>query len=335
MVDLIWHRMRDAVLALAVPCAATLARAAPLGAELAVERSAGAEDCPAGAELTARVERILQRPLPPNHPDAEPLRIAVEFAKSSAGYTAALHFRGPKTGERHLLDRGGSCEALAEAVSVTIALSLDQQLEQRAAERESKAAPDVGPKAPRIGPKSSAAPPARAPRGVWEAGMLVEGGTALGFGAPAAFALSEHAQARIRRRWLFDLGFHAVAPSTVSATTGRVRTSWLFGSARGCHVWGEDYLVGACALLGVGRLRGVGVGYHESRSDDLTWSAVGGAGTVQGPLVGPAFWALSGTLWRPLRSLTFSVQNAGVVWRASPVSGTVGLAVGVHFRPGA
>jgi hypothetical protein len=341
------------VIALGLMCPTAPAWAAPLGAELAVERSAEAQDCPGSVELTARVERILQRPLPKTHEptDAELVRIAVEFARSSAGYTATLHFHGPKTGERHLLDRGASCEALADAVSVTIALSLDRELERQAARGESKAAdspgekpeaestrsvPSVAPAATpgdrRAGSSSCAAAEARMSGHAWDLSVLIEGGPALGFGAPAAFTLAEHLQARLRRSWLFDLGFHTVLPGTSDSGAGGVRTAWLFGSARVCYVWGGDYSVGPCTLFGAGRVRGVGVGYRESRSDDLTWSALGGAVLAQGPLLGPAFWGLSGTLWVPLRRLTFSVENLGVVWRASPVSGAVMLGVGVRFR---
>jgi hypothetical protein len=323
-------------------CPAAPAWAAPLVAELAVERSADAQDCPGSAELTARVERILQRPLPKtNEPtDAELVRIAVEFARSSAGYTATLHFHGPKTGERHLLDRGASCEALADAVSVTIALSVDRELEQPAARGESKAtgSPDEKPGAestrralPSVAAASAAAEP-RLSGHAWDLSVLIEGGPALGFGAPAAFTLAEHLQARLRRGWLFGLGFHTVLPSTPDSGAGGVRTSWLFGSARVCYVWGGDYSVGGCTLFGAGRVRGVGVGYRESRSDDLTWSALGGTVLAQGPLLGPAFWGLSGTLWVPLRRLTFSVENLGVVWRAASVSGAVMLGAGVRFR---
>jgi hypothetical protein len=329
------------VTTLGVMCPAAPASAAPLGAELAVERSAEAQDCPGSDELTVRVERILQRPLPKTHEptDAELVRIAVEFARSSAGYTATLHFSGRKTGERHLLDRGAICEALADAVSVTIALSLDRELELQAARSESQAAgsPDEKPGAgsgrasPSVAPASAAAEP-RMSGHAWDLSVLIEGGPALGFGAPAAFTLAEHLQARLRPSWLFDLGFHTVLPSTADSGAGGVRTSWLFGSARVCYVWGGDYAVGPCTLFGAGRLRGVGVGYRESRSDDLTWTALGGAVLAQGPLLGAAFWGLSGTLWGPLRRLTFSVENLGVVWRASPVSGGVMLGAGVRFR---
>jgi len=165
----------------------------------------------------------------------------------------------------------------------------------------------------------------------WDVRALIEGGPTFGFGEPGAFALGQQWLVRPWRSWLFGVGANAVLPTTTDAGAGRVRTSSVFGSVRGCGVWGASYSLGLCALFGAGRLRGVGVGYREPRSDDLTWTAAGAGLLAEGPLWGWVVWGLSGTLWVPLRSLTFSVENAGVVWRSSPVSGAISLGVGVHF----
>jgi hypothetical protein len=317
--------------ALGVACVSSrLGASAPVPA-LTVERSSEALDCPDAAELLGRVEHILQRPLPNPDRSAEPerWRISVHFARHSAGYAATLEFRGPKAGERDLVDQGGSCEALADAVSVTIALALDQELEQPppAAAQQSPPAPP-----PSAGFGTDSRPPqAAASTRAWDVRALVDGGAAFGFGEPGALSLGQHLLVRGWRAWLFGIGANAVLPTTTDARTGKVRTSSVFGSVRGCYLWGRSYSVGPCALFGAGRLRGVGVGYSEPRSDDLIWTALGAGLLAQGPLYGWVVWGLSGTLWVPLRSLTFSVENVGVVWRGSPVSGAISLGVGVHF----
>jgi hypothetical protein len=320
------------VAGLFVACMSSRAGARALVPALTVERSAEALDCPDAAELLARVEHILGRslPNPDRSPDSEHLRISVDFAKRSTGYVAALEFRGAKTGERNLLDRGGTCEALADAVSVTIALALDRELEAPAPPA-SVAAAESPPTPP---PSAAVRPDARPPRSsvrAWDIRALVDGGPAFGFGQPGAFAIGQHLLVRWRQSWLFGVGANAILPTTTDAGEGKVRTSSVFGSVRGCYHWGESYSVGPCALFGAGRLRGVGVGYRESRSEDLTWTALGAGLLAEGPLYGWVVWGLSGTLWVPLRSLTFSVENAGFVWRSSPVAGTISLGVGVHF----
>jgi hypothetical protein len=317
-----------------IACVASRVGASELVPALTVDRSPEAIDCPDGGDLMARVEHILQRPLP--NPDRSPqpvrLHISVHFAKRSTEYTAALEFRGPKTGERHLLDRSESCEALADAVSVTIALALDRELEPSAPPTTARAERSAPAPAPSVTSRTDSATPKPVPSArAWDVRALIEGGPTFGFGKPAAFALGQHLLVRFRRGWLLGVGANAVLPTTTDAGAGGVRTSSVFGSVRGCYLWGGSYSLGPCALFGAGRLHGVGLDFSEPRSDDLTWTAVGAGLLAEGPLWGWVVWGLSGTLWVPLRSLTFSVENAGVVWRSSPVSGAICLGVGVHF----
>ncbi len=312
-------RGRSALIGLVVACVSSTVEASGLVPALTVQRSPEALDCPDGVELIARVEHILQRRLPGPEGSAisERLRISVDFVRRDNEYAATVEFRGPKTGERELGDHSGSCEALANAVSVTIALSLDRELEQPGP-----------PPSPRADSR-----PARAVTSTraWELRALIDGGPSFGFGKPVAFALGQHLLVGWRRSWLFGVGANAVLPTATDGGSGKVRTSSVFGSVRGCYLWGDSYAVGPCALFGAGRLRGVGAGYQAPRSDDLIWTALGAGLLAEAPLYGWVMWGISGTLWVPLRSLTFSVQNAGVIWRSSPVSGAISVGVGVHF----
>ncbi|MEJ2366245.1 MAG: hypothetical protein P8017_16515 [Deltaproteobacteria bacterium] len=104
----------------------------------------------------------------------------------------------------------------------------------------------------------------------------------------------------------------------------------LAGTARGCALFGDRWLVGPCAAVGIGRLHGVGVGYDEVATDNVLWSAVGAGVVAEAPVWEAVFWGLSAEVWRPLSRLTFSVQNAGTAWESPPVEGSLALRLGVR-----
>lgn len=300
------------------------AQCAPLGAALDVERDSGAEDCPSSTELTRNVEHILQRSLAST---GEQLRVSVHFAASTDEYSAEVRSLGAKPGERTLKDHGRSCSALAEAVSVAIALLLDKELEHRQPEpakpppaQASKPAPTA--RASNERPLSSAA---------LELRVSFEGGVAPGFVGASPPLLSEQVGVRLRQGWLFDAAFNAVLPGTTRFEEGAVRSTLLFASLRGCYTWGERYFVGPCALLGLGRLQGVGIGYPTVTSQNLLWMAAGAGVVAEGPVWGRVFWGVSGSLWLPTRESTFSVENLGIARKSSTVAGSVAARVGFRI----
>src|SRR5579862_6095631 len=82
------------------------ASAAPLTAELVVERAPGADDCPDGDGLARLIERIvgpgaggLVRP-------GGEVRASVRFSRDASIYRATLLLAGAKQGERTLTDTG-------------------------------------------------------------------------------------------------------------------------------------------------------------------------------------------------------------------------------------
>ena len=308
---------------------------ATLFAELAVARSESAADCPDAGALSERVERIRHAPVRSSRASAsDVVQVQVEFSRTAGEYAARLGFRGPKRGERELKDSGATCEALAEAVSVAIALTLDQAEEPSGA---ATAAP------PAEASRAEAAPSAseRRPDGVPPSysgsgerlgvGVMVESGAAFAFGSAAALSLGGRVQASYAG-FALELGAHAVLPTTTAASPGRLRTTWTFGEAALCRRWGRDVTIGPCASFALGRVRGTGVDYAAVRAADLSWLALGGGVGAQGPIAGPLVWGVSGTLWVPLRKLTFSVENGGVVWESSPISALVAAGVGLRFR---
>ena len=332
-------RVRVALACLALCVLPRRATAAPLGATITVERSERASDCPDEPELTRQVERILQRPLKDDSGAAE-LEVRVRFTWSRDQYLAYVLSRGPKPGERMLHDRGQSCAALAEAVSVAIALLLDKELEARV----SSAADSGSPARPANAELQKPAASERAPNDAAESnpargrdgGALalratLEGGLGSGLVGQSTALLSEELGVRFQPGFILDAGFNAALPGTTHFENGSVRTTLLFGSARACYLWGGVFSLGPCASFGVGRLRGVGIDYATNTSRNLTWSAVGVGAVAEGPVWGRVFWGISGTLWLPSRRSSFSVQNVGTAWESSAVGAALGLRLGFRI----
>jgi len=305
------------------------AKCAPLGAALEVERESGAEDCPSSAELTSNVEHILQRSLASVPRPGEALRVSVRFTARTDEYSVQVRSLGAKPGERTLKDHGRSCAALAEAVSVAIALLLDKELEAK--QPEPAAAKGAGVENPQPPVAANSAPESSPAAAALELRVSFEGGIALGLVAGSPPLLSEQLGVRLRQGWLFDAGFNAVLPGTLHFEEGEVRSTLLFASLRGCYTWGERFFVGPCALFGLGRLQGEGIGYKAVASQDLLWTAVGAGVVAQGPVWGRVFWGLSASLWVPTRESTFSVENLGIAWKSRIVAGSAGARVGVRI----
>jgi hypothetical protein len=101
------------------------ARAEPLPA-LVVTRAPGANDCPDAASLAAEVARMNGRPsLDPSGNSVATTRLHVELTRGLEGYAAVIRAAGERSGERRLTDVGPTCENLADALALTLALILD------------------------------------------------------------------------------------------------------------------------------------------------------------------------------------------------------------------
>jgi hypothetical protein len=309
------------------------AAAAALSATLTVERSERAGDCPDAPALTRQVEHILQRALKTDPASAE-LEVQVRFSWSRDQYWADVVSRGPKPGERVLRDRGQSCAALAEAVSVAIALLLDRELASRVSGADEQRLPSdaAAPKPPALAKPVSNAERAsqRAPASL-ELRAALEAGGALGLVGKSSALLAEELGVRFQSGIVLDAGFSAVLPRTMPFGEGSVRTTLLFGTARACYAWGERFRVGPCASFGIGQLRGVGIGYPSVASQNLTWTAFGAGAVAEGPMWERVFWGISGTLWLPSQRSSFSVQNVGTAWESSPVGGALALRLGFRI----
>lgn len=308
------------------------AHAAPLGASIRVERSERAADCPDAPELTDKVEHILQRSLSaPNASDE--LEVAVSFDANHAQYSAKVRSLGPKPGERNLVDHGPNCGALADAVSVAIALLLDKELARPDAPASQPEAPRANPPASPPGREapSNAPQPQETSEPPLSLRLAVEGGAGFGLVGGATPLLSERVSARLGGHVLVDLGFDAALPESTAHGSGRVRTTLIFADARACYAFGARVSFGPCAAFGLGRLRGVGIGYQDPSEQDLTWTAFGAGAVLEAPVWGRVLGGLSALAWAPTRRSVFAVQRGGTAWESSAIAGTVSVRLGVRI----
>lgn len=309
-------------------CRAPAAQAGSHAGSITVSRDGGTESCPGSDELTARVERILQRSIA--EPEGAALEIEVVFHRDQDEWSAEVRVTGPVAGTRTLRDRGATCQPLGDAVSVALSLLLDGQATEVAAPAESPPPSPVPPAAapsPRADPVASDdGTPAGRRRSPAELHAALGLGSSIGFGGP--YAPVGSLQLGIRRgRWLMEGGFTGSWPTRTAYAGGTVEVGLHAANLRGCGAFGGRAWLAPCLELGLGRLIGRGRGYEESQRSALTWSAGGLTLTAHAPLAHSLFLATTTTLWIPFGHDSFSVQNSGVAYSAPPVGalGTLGL----------
>ena len=299
-------RILPSALALAAALAALPAPAAPLGAELSVVRAPEAGDCPSSGELQAAIERIVQRPVV--SASGERLVADVRFQRGESGFAALVRLEGAKQGERRLTDTGGSCAPLAQAVAVTLALLVD------------------------LGPEPPAPSPVRSPKPGSHGDLWICSGGGLGLSAAPALALGGGA-AVSWARWSLRGSGGTVLPREAELAPGSVRVGLARGELVLCRALtgGPRAQLDACAGGSAGWLSGHGQGYPVSMNAGLVWAAAEAAVRIGGVLGGHWVWGVEGQLLAPFRRYTFSVENAGVAYRSSPVAGLLQLQLGARL----
>ena len=316
-----------------IPCAFAAPGATRQGcsADIRVERENGALGCPDDDGLTARVERILQRPLSGDATPERSIRVRVRFRHIGDAFVADLEFHGSKEGVRVLNDRSPQCDTLADAVSVAIALVVDRELEQ---EQSSAAGTLVGLPSPTATQSAEPSRGQREPHDTVRGPLLrlsAGGGVATGFGDAVSPQLGVRLTVPVSH-WALNASVDFVMPSRTEFSGGKVETSLLLGSLGVCRIFGERVWWGPCALVGIGRLRGRGLGYDEDRTEDMLWTAAGAGVVVEGRVGGPLFWGMTADLWVAPRQQSYLVQNVGSAWQSAPLSGWVAFRTGLRFR---
>jgi hypothetical protein len=275
------------------------------GAELAVEESPTATDCPTAETLATRV---LALGSPPEERRA-PLTLVVRFDRDLEGYVARIEATGRKQGTRELRTNGGTCRSLAEAAAVVLAVLSDLTPPHP---------PSSPPEAPAPVPATTPAPPAPAPT----LALGLESGLAYGLSGNAATGTAALALRGRYRALALELGGFWSTPHFQSFAPGILEIGLLGGTALGC-VWfgsGSHPELGGCAGAGLGSLSGSGHGYDHDDSAAILWLA--GFGGVAARLPFNSRWAAALSLFAvlPFRSSSFLVGPVGDGFHSAPAA---------------
>jgi hypothetical protein len=316
-------------MALYLSTRAATANAAELpGAHLSVARSAGAETCPDADVLALELSPRLARESAP----MLPLDLSVDVARDGDAFVAAIHVQGRKHGERLLRAEGPSCDALHDALVVTLLVVLDEErtatttgtsaaLPAATIPTTNATATVPAPVAPEAPPRASPAEPAASapqqaekphplPLSLWlSAGGGATHGVPLGW---SGMLLSDLAV----RLGIFELSAGAFwAPQrTIPVSLGEVTVGVWGARARGCYAFSPEHTRGTrllgCATGMLGALSGqASPAFVDLQSATKAWWLAGGSLEATYPLSPRINVGISVAALATLNPQTFSVKG--------------------------
>jgi len=300
-------------------------------ASLVVIRSDGAEACPDAAVLAERVRAVAGANVIGVGVSADPIEswVQVAISRNFGGYGARIDTSGTRHGSRSLEDVGPTCESLADAVAITIAMFLDPY---ESAPSTRAPTPIASKRLPE--PKAPAAnAPAQSPR------YFVDGSAGI------AFNLLAHTQPflgvgvgwRASARWSLALGGVFVLPDRTLEGTRHVELGLTFASLQLCaRALGDiDHAsLSWCAAPQLGSLTGGGRGYQDNFSERALWLALAIGPEAAFRLTRSLSWLLAAQGVIPLLEQGFDVQSNGVrsnAFQTPSVAGLVSLGLRVHL----
>jgi hypothetical protein len=318
------HRIKLVSCALAGVAAglrSSVAVATPDGVELAgaalqVEARPGAEDCPDAEALSRRTAAHGT----PRRLESSALAIHVEFRRNDAGYEATVSTTGRTQGARELTAAGPTCDPLAAATSLVLAVLLDLRPPEEAKVERAPPPNEPTPKkaAPSLFRYVALGPHASAAYGL------------LGSGPSAAFG----GTTRLRLGYVeAELGGFSAVERSISYSTGFADLNLAAGSIGLCgypNPIGTAAELGACAAVLVGGMRASGRGFYADDDDAALWLAGRFGVTLALPLT--RHWAtrLGLDVLLPFRRYSVVVDRVGAVF--DPPAAAVVLTFGPEFR---
>jgi hypothetical protein len=251
------------------------------GAQLSVRNPISAPQCVEENALAAEVRQQLSER---TEVAADPLRIEIAIQQDWSKLVATLRVTGQNGGERQI--EASRCAGLLDALAVTIALILDNDVRARRPETTAAtAAPDVAAPVAALGsPEAAAAASPTAavttvalpasPRAASEhsAGFHLARDMKLRVWVAAGYGASERITSQgwrietgfqvFRSNWGLMLGGYYQPLHSFSLGEGRLRLTSMGGLLGGCRALGADVRVLLCVqtTLGAQRLRSDGLG---------------------------------------------------------------------------
>ncbi len=292
---------------------------------LSVQRTQRTVDCPDAEILAARVAAHMGRPAFDTTAFASESGYDVQIQREGDSYEAVVRTSERRDRVRTLSDPGPGCAGLADALSVTLAILLDQAAEPAAPPSAS---------APSPGPRPFAPPPAAPAVDREHFALSLQGAGTLGPVERLAPAFVVDVEARPTPS--FSLGISGFFPSsqTFDFAPGEVDVSLRFASLRGCYVAlgassPSRASLALCPALALGSLKGAGRDYPISRSESRPWVALSAAVTASGTLFAPFGWVARVDGFLPVSDERFSIDGLpGVAYDPPPV----GVAASLGLR---
>jgi hypothetical protein len=294
------------------------------GARLTVSRNAGAETCP---DADALALELSPRVTAGNTPEV-PLDLSVEVARDGDAFVAAIHVEGRRHGERLLRAEGPACDALHDALVVTLLVLLDEERAAAASATTPGAATipttpattaaPVAPRAPR--PEASEEPAAPAPLPAETSPLLpslwLSAGGGVSYGIPYKWSGILLFDLALRFGPLEFSGGAFWAPTrTISAPPGHVSVSaWPGERLRGCYAFSPQHTRGT-------RFLGCAQGIHTTLTGEAStdfegahsatrdWWLAGGSLEATYPLSARIDVGISLSALATLNPETFSIKG--------------------------
>ena len=300
--------------------------------------------CPDAAWVEASVLRLLSTP------PTEPLRVRAVVRPEAAGWQVDLRLEGAARGTRHL--RAASCESVARASALIVALALDPQAAALASDEMARgeAAPAPVAAGPLMTPAPAAAVPPVAPsraarvpprtearvrelRGHGIAAAAVEIGYVPGL-VPAALVGGGLGT----RLWRADI-LVQIAPFSSGSVEGSpaygADFSLLSAEARGCVGPSWRWVsVEGCGALRATRVNGRGTGMDESYRDHASLLSLGAGVLVRVPSRSRVAAEAGVDATAPMTRPSFVVledERERAIHRISAVSARATLGVSIRF----
>lgn len=288
-------------------------------------------ECPAGAEVTRRIEAQL--------PDASrgTLRVTARVRRDGQRYRLALAIEG--RGERDLA--ADACDALASTAAVVVAMSGREDTAEEATTAPAEPTPSTAPTTP-APPTSTVAPPltpsardaapeaTSAPRTrvLLRAEAVVDGGL-----LPAAAPGGGVAVGAVRGALRVELaGAFYGGQSTAASAAGKGASFTLASAAlRGCFAFGRSVEVAPCVGAALARIGGHGEGVQQGAVGASTLGGPEAAVTFGVPLTSALALRAGVAAFLPVTRQAFVITGLGTVHTPAAVAVNGFVGPEVHF----
>lgn len=302
--------------------------------------------CPGQASFESRLQARTTKSRPAD--GEEPARaFSVALREAGSRWTGVLSIRDreDRLAERQV--EGASCEELADALALIVALAIDPQALSAPPPTPPPAEPPPTPAAssavvapapppppaprPRDPVVPARPPPASTP---WHAGLGVQGAATWGPSAAALLTLPLFIDVRRGDAGILRPEVRLSASRGGDSLTSSARFTWTVARLEACTaIWEHAARVRLvpCALIEGGTLRGEGSDVAQPTSATRAWIAAGATARVQTRVFGPVFVEAQGSLALPVVRDRFFLKPDTTLHRVPEVVPSMAFGLGATF----